>query len=50
MNFTFNLHLKKDFSKEVNTSDVIKIESEITLSRIIGEFNDHLNYSSKDYI
>ena len=50
MNFTFNLHLKKDFSKDLNSSEVLKIENEITLSRIIGEFNAQLNFSSNDLI
>jgi hypothetical protein len=46
MNFTFNIHLNKDFSKGVNSGDITIVDSEITLSRVIGEFNDQMNFTS----
>ena len=47
MNFTFNIHLAKNFSQNVNSTEEITIENAISLTRIMGEFNDQINFTSK---
>jgi len=40
----FNIHLGKNFSQEINKhSQYIKIENEVTVYKVVGEYNDVLN-------
>lgn len=47
MNFSFNIHFAKNFSQKIRKlSDSITLENEITISKIVGEFNDQINFTS----
>lgn len=49
MNFTFNLHLGKGFSKDVYSKKVLSINNPFTtVSKVIGQFNDQLNFTSNN--
>lgn len=51
MNFSFNIHLEENFSaqfKELRES--ITIENEVTISKVVGEFNDQINFTSNKQI
>jgi hypothetical protein len=48
MKLVFNIHLEKNFSQQINKhTESIKIDNEVTLYKVVGEFNDILNVTCK---